>query len=147
MQLRPSGVLAFLFVGLEIAAPARADEAPPPSFFSCNGKKAGDACESDDGPGKCVADTCARLDYSQGSPPRTVKSDCLTCRKQSGPVPADAPVADPRPAPDQPPATVTAGAAPPPASATKSGCRIDADAGAAPLLLLAALAALRRRRR
>lgn len=146
MQIRPLGALLVLAT-LALAAPARADEAPPPSYFSCSGKKVGDACDGEDGPGKCVADRCSRLDYSQGTPPTSVESDCLKCRK-ADPVPADAPVANaPAPTPDQPPATVTAGSAPTAAPAAKSGCRVDPDAGAAPLLLLAAFAALRRRRR
>ena len=132
-----------LLATLALAAPARADEAPPPSYFSCSGKKVGDACDGEDGPGKCVADRCSRLDYSQGTPPTSVESDCLKCRK-ADPLPADAPVA---PTPDQPPATVTAGSAPTAAPAAKSGCRVDADAGPASLLLLAALALVGRRRR
>lgn len=149
MLLRLSGALALL-AALALPAPARADEAPPPSFFSCQGKKAGDACEGDNGPGKCVAEKCSRLDYSQGTPPRAVESDCLKCRSGSGPSPSDAPIAEPAPKPaaaEQPPATATAGSAPTAAPAAKSGCRVDADAGPASLLLLAALALVGRRRR
>lgn len=147
MLLRLSGALALL-AAFALPAPARADEAPPPSFFSCQGKQAGDACEGDNGPGKCVADKCSRLDYSQGTPPRAVESDCLKCRSDSGPSPSDAPIADPKPAPaEQPPPTATAGSAPTAAPAARSGCRVDADAGPASLLLLAALALVGRRRR
>lgn len=125
---------ALLLACLLPAASARADEAPPPSFFACEGKKVGDACDGDDGPGRCAAETCSKLDYSQGTPPGTLHYDCLQCRK-GAPAPSETP-----------PATMTAGAAPTAAPAAKSGCRIDDTGGAAGLLALLALAGLRRRR-
>jgi MYXO-CTERM domain-containing protein len=125
MHLRSATLLVSTLL---LATPARADEAPPPSYFVCSDKKAGDACDGDDGPGTCVAETCSRLDYSQGTPPKSVTYDCLKCRKAAPP-------------PSPPPAAPTP--TPPPAKA--SGCR-GADVGAAPLLLIALFAVRRRRR-
>jgi hypothetical protein len=125
-------VVIILVVGL-FAGSAWADEAPPPSFFACADKSPGDACEGDFGAGVCVASTCSRLDYSKGSPPESVSSDCLKCQRPTPPV-KTAPV-------QSPPA-----AAPAP-EASKGACRIDSGAGAgAPLFLLLALGLVRRRR-
>lgn len=127
-------VVTILVAGLMFAGSARADEAPPPSFFACASKSPGDACEGDFGAGACVASTCSRLDYSKGSPPETVSQDCLKCQPPAPPTPPvqTAPV-------QSPPATSPAPEAP------RSACRIGHGAGA-PVLLLLALATMRRRR-
>lgn len=122
-----------LLATLLLATAARADEAPSPSMFVCEGKKVGDACTSESGPGTCVQSTCSRLDYSRGTPPTTVSRDCLQCQK-SAPPPTP-----PKPEPE--PAATT----PPPAPKASSSCRVD-DNGGAGLLLLLALTAFRRRR-
>ncbi len=119
-----------LLACLLFARTAAADEAPPESYFRCSGKKAGDACDVDGGPGACIAKKCSKLDYSQGTPPQSVEYDCMDCVKG---------------APVTPPPSATAGATPTAAPAAKSGCRVDGgDAGLAALALLA-LAGLRRR--
>lgn len=46
----------------------------------CLDAERGDRC--DEGRGTCEADTCCRLDYSQGTPPGEVCGDCLTCQKR-----------------------------------------------------------------
>lgn len=46
----------------------------------CETKNAGDACNLEGGgSGVCTAATCSRLDYSEGTPPKTVDYDCLRC--------------------------------------------------------------------
>jgi hypothetical protein len=68
-----------MFASLAIANPAFAD-VPPPDTFGCNAKAAGDACQKDDmSAGTCVAETCTKLDYSDGSPPGTIDYPCLVC--------------------------------------------------------------------
>jgi hypothetical protein len=62
-----------------VANPAFAD-VPPPDTFGCNMKAAGDACQKDDmSAGSCAAQTCSKLDYSMGTPPKTVEYACLVC--------------------------------------------------------------------
>lgn len=153
---------SILVACMAFGGPARADEAPPPSYYSCSGKAVGAVCEADEGPGTCVASTCSRLDYSQGTPPRTIQSDCLKCRKGSAapaappvtstvdPPPAAPPVTSKvEPAPAAPP--VTSRVDPPPAAATpgpgpaQSGCQIEGAPGGESLVLLL-LATIRRRR-
>lgn len=126
-------VFTILVAGLMFAGSARADEAPPPSFFVCAGKSPGDACEGDFGAGACVASTCSRLDYSKGSPPETVSRDCLKCQPPTPP--AQSVVTTPAPSP---PATA-------PAPETRGACQIGPGVGA-PFLVLLALAMVRRRR-
>ena len=47
--------------------------------------------------GTCVADTCSRLDYSQGVPPRSVLRDCMRCQA-GAPPPPPPPIVEPAPA-------------------------------------------------
>lgn len=76
-------------VGLVIASlsgvsVARAD-AISPAESACTSKQAGDACDVDSNTrGVCTASKCTRLDYSDGSPPSSVESDCLVCTAGSG---------------------------------------------------------------
>ena len=136
-----------LLATLLLATPARADEGPPPSMFACGGKKAGDACSTDEGPGTCVNSTCSRLDYSKGTPPGVVSSDCLKCQKSAPPeVTAPTPPAPAPPAPRVDASTpAPASPATAPAPQPTSGCRVH-EPGGAELLLLLGLAGLRRRR-
>lgn len=72
------GTLIVLF-SLGISTAALAD-IPPPDTSSCQGKAAGAACVNDRGvDGKCTTQTCSKLDYSDGSPPGSVKYSCLQC--------------------------------------------------------------------
>lgn len=76
---------AAFFLTLALAATSFAD-VPPANTIGCNGKKAGDACQTDDKKsGGCKSSTCSRLDYSQGTPPKSVEYACLTCDPASKP--------------------------------------------------------------
>ncbi len=86
----------------------------------CLSKAEGDACQLDDKAGKCVKSTCSRNDYSGGTPPKRVDTECLLCTPGS----ADAPVAEPVPARIEPPAKAE----------TKSGCASGDAPGSAWLL-------------
>ena len=68
---------------------ARAD-AIPPEQDACTGKAAGNACEDGGKSGTCVNATCTRLDYSRGTPPRSIEVPCVTCDTS-----AARPVSDP----------------------------------------------------
>ncbi|WAS94890.1 MYXO-CTERM sorting domain-containing protein [Nannocystis punicea] len=129
MHLRRWSLACFLLV----PATARADVPPPPSFASCQGASQGEACQLDaGGSGRCAPATCSKLDYSQGSPPRSVEYDCLRCAAQAAA--GDAKVSGSTPA--------TSAESQPPA--VKQGCNVDPTAGM--LGVLVALAGLRRRR-
>lgn len=122
----------FLFaLALTLPSSARADEAPPLENIVCSSNKVGEACEVHGVAGTCVADTCSRLDYSQGVPPRSVLRDCMRC--QVGAPPAPPPPAIVAPAPAAP-------------AASTSGCNIASGTSLAPLLLLLFAPLLGRRR-
>lgn len=133
-SLAPACVGALLSILL--ASPARADLAPldPPEVTACAGKQANDTCDFNNSgkPGTCRATPCNRLDYSKGSPPQVIESQCLDCVAAAEAPPASTPPAGSPPA------------APPPASESAGRCRIDPTS--APLLLLLLAAFLRRRR-
>ncbi|MEZ4449460.1 MAG: MYXO-CTERM sorting domain-containing protein [Nannocystaceae bacterium] len=134
MTIRPA-LLAAL-ASLALSGVAHADEGPPPENIVCGDKKVGDACEVDGAAGTCVADSCTRLDYSNGTPPETVSYECLRCQPGAAPKP------------EAQPAEKSAAEAPKPVE-TKSGCRIDGDDRGAPLGLALGLALVcvgRRRR-
>lgn len=104
---------------------AAADLPPPEENRVCEGKKAGDACSTASlAKGRCVADTCSRLDYSKGSPPDTVSYACQRC----------APASDPPASPTSEPGS------------TKKGCAVDPHEGPTAGLWALALLACRRRR-
>lgn len=125
----------FLFaLALTLPSSARADEAPPLENIVCGSNKAGEACEVQGVAGTCVADTCSRLDYSQGVPPKSVLRDCMRC--QVGAPPAPPPPAIVAPAP----------AAPAAPAASTSGCHVASGTSLAPLLLLLFAPLLGRRR-
>lgn len=76
-------LLASVLAGAREAA---ADLQPPEENMVCSGKKAGDACSTASvAKGRCVADTCSRLDYSKGTPPDTVSYECQRCTPASDP--------------------------------------------------------------
>lgn len=66
--------IALLALAMLFGSVAAADVIPP-EVAACDSLEIGDACDG----GICRNDTCSRLDYSQGSPPRTVTYDCVTC--------------------------------------------------------------------
>ncbi len=130
--------MVLLFASLALPWPARADAPPPLENIVCDGKKVGDICEAEGTRGTCIADTCSRLDYSQGTPPTSVHYDCLRCQPGAA---APAKATEPQPLAAQPPAAVDATAPP----KTTSHCSVGDTTSAAPLLL--GLALLLRRRR
>ncbi len=122
-----SRVLALTLLATVLAGSreAAADLPPPEENMVCNGKKAGDACSTASvAKGRCVADTCSRLDYSQGTPPDTVSYECQRC------TPASDPPASPASAP----------------SPASKGCAIDPASGPATGLWALALLLLGPRR-
>ena len=131
----------FLFaLALTLPSSARADEAPPLENIVCSSNQVGEACEVHGVAGTCVADTCSRLDYSQGVPPRSVLRDCMRCQVGAPPAPPPAIV---EPAPAAPAPAAPAPAAP---AASTSGCNIASGTSLAPLLLLLFAPLLGRRR-
>jgi len=108
------------FATLFAASSALAD-VPPPDTEGCNGKAAGNACETDEAvAGACKDSTCTILDYSMGTPPVSKDVPCLVCDDTLQPT------------------------NPPP----KSGCSIGTtSAGALGIAWLAAVVALKLRRR
>lgn len=51
-----------------------------PDRAACQDKKADESCKVDGKDGICMTTTCSRLDYSQGTPPRSVAYECLVCK-------------------------------------------------------------------
>lgn len=151
------GVLARALVcTLVVSLPSLAAAAEPnPAADACRGKAAGAPCAHDkivqvDGrattkrePGTCQTDQCCALDYSSGTPPKSVCTECLVCK---GGV-----AAPPETGGDthavEPPRAETG--TPPAVEPTKRGCTI-ADGDGAPAsfgLLVAVVAWLRGRGR
>jgi MYXO-CTERM domain-containing protein len=50
-----------------------------PEEDSCRDKPVGTPCGVDGQRGQCQASTCGRLDYSEGSPPKSVEEPCQVC--------------------------------------------------------------------
>jgi hypothetical protein len=152
--------------GLAAAATPPAVGGAGPEEEACSGRAAGDACTLPNRAlGTCKASTCNRLDYSGGSPPKSIEQACVVCQPGgghdgppealgSGGAPDDAGEGgnadDPGDASE--PAAASSGKEPPQSS---SRCSVDPDGGA--LGMLGALGliglyglrgvALRRRRR
>lgn len=136
----PRRALALLVAVAALVAPAlaHADEGPPPENIVCGDKKLGDACEVDGAAGACVSDSCVRLDYSGGTPPETVRYECLRCQPGAA---AKSDAAEKAPASADP--APAAGDVPP----GKGGCSVAGSTEGAPLLLVVTAVALARRRR
>jgi MYXO-CTERM domain-containing protein len=133
-----------------LASPARADQ-PAPERDACNDKRAGDACDvPGGGAGACAEETCYELDYSQGSPPKSVPVACLVCK--AGATPSDGSGTS---GTGTPPDGLGSGSGGTTTDAgddtvpeTKSKCSVDTDGGEGPwwLLALVGLWFARRRR-
>ena len=153
-MLGPRPLLITLTVAcgaLLYAGSARADLPPPEDVQVCDSKKAGDACEAEGASGTCVTESCSRLDYSGGVPPKSVSYDCLRCDtsgiKPSEPKPSE-PEATPSPSPTpevaEAPADSGGDAVP---VESKGACSVAGGSGSSSLgLLLLALVGRRRRR-
>lgn len=149
---------------------------PPPGIEECGGKAVGTPCVTSNPPGTagvCQNTTCTRLDYSQGTPPRSVTEPCVRCLLEGTDAASPATGANPDGSPAVPPGPGTSVDASGPvtspvdgatssasgsdggslstgSSAGKSGCSLANAAfnGPATLLIMAALPlALRRRSR
>lgn len=111
-------------IALVVGGAAASADVISPEEDACRGKPAGTACDAGGKAGHCEASTCGRLDYSQGTPPRSVEEPCQVC------VPGPAKGSER-------------------AGAKGKGCAVEGGQGAAgsALLGLALLALARRRRR
>jgi len=83
-----------IFVGT-----VRADLPPPEDVQVCSTSKVGDACEAEGKSGTCVTQSCSRLDYSGGVPPKSVSYDCLRCDPSGAASPTPEPTPEPSPEP------------------------------------------------
>lgn len=80
ISTRPSWLgSAALVLLLLAAAPATADVISPDEA-ACQGKAEGAACDADGTKGTCQPAECCKLDYSQGTPPKSVCGPCLRCK-------------------------------------------------------------------
>jgi hypothetical protein len=84
-------IAGFALLGLALVfAPRDAAAQPPaagPDEAACEGKASGDACTLINGQaGACGPGTCARLDYSQGSPPKSIEEPCTVCKVGAPPL-------------------------------------------------------------
>jgi len=63
------------------AAPSVGGPSVGPQEEACKDRAVGDACTLPNRQlGTCASSTCNRLDYSQGSPPRSVEEACVVCQ-------------------------------------------------------------------
>lgn len=51
----------------------------PPEVTACEKKAVGDTCAADSKTGTCQQSKCAKLDYSDGTPPTSKEYDCVKC--------------------------------------------------------------------
>lgn len=127
---------------LLVPARSRADLPPPAIQTACDRSTAGAACEHPSGqPAQCVAAKCSKLDYSQGTPPRSIEHDCLQCQPGAAATPDPAPAPAPTSAPTPTPAPEQK--TPP---EVESRCAVDPASGLL-AMLVGVWAAARRRRR
>ncbi len=126
--------LSLATAGLLAPRAAFAD-VPPEESEACEGKATGQPCTLRGQAGSCQPGKCSRLDYSQGTPPAVVESDCVRCTTD--------PAANPGPGATSPDAS--AKTEPPPVSGGR--CSFVGDGAGVSLALLVVLGiALRRRR-
>ena len=130
-------------------------EEKDPAVEACAGKSEGAPCATqrpikDEGadlrfrsePGTCQPEQCCELDYSQGSPPKSVCAACLAC-KAGGPPAPGTDDGKSEGGPEVEPPQASAGDEPPATSPGKKGCAIGGDPAGLGLVLL--VLALRRR--
>lgn len=151
--MRPLLFASLAAVVLSITPPAAADEKDP-RVEACAGKSEGTTCVAkqpvkEDGkdlrfrdePGTCQAEQCCELDYSSGSPPKSVCAACLSC-KPGAPLP---PPGDGKSEGGDVEAPRTSdGDEPPPTSPGKKGCAIGEPSSAFAWLVVLGLAWRRR---
>lgn len=84
-------IARFALLALALVFASRDAAAQPPAAgpdeAACEGKASGDACTLINGQaGACGPGTCARLDYSQGSPPKSIEEPCTVCKVGAPPL-------------------------------------------------------------
>ena len=151
--MRPFAIASTVALALSITGSAAAEEKDP-RVEACAAKSEGATCAAKtpvkeegkdlrfrDEPGTCQAEECCELDYSQGSPPKSVCAACLSCKPGAAlPPPADGGNAD---GGEVEPPRSSGGDEPPATSPGKKGCAIG---GPTASLGVFALLAIRRRR-
>lgn len=151
MRIFASFVVAIAIAPFGIASAKEKD----PAVEACTGKADGAPCATqrpvkEEGadlsfrnePGTCQAEECCELDYSQGSPPKSVCAPCLACKPGGPAAPAtDDGKSDGGPEVEAP--RSSAGDEPPATSPGKKGCSIANEPAGLGLVLL--VLALRRR--
>ncbi len=132
-----------LFLTLLLAVHPASADVPPPNRAQCDGKVAGEACQTEAGTaGACTASTCSRLDYSHGTPPGSVDYACTLCVEGGDVTVSTTP---PSSAPgERPPSSATA---PSPVPADEPLCGLATGAEATFGLTVLAMSALFGRRR
>ena len=128
-----------------------------PAVEACTGKAEGSVCATqrpvkEEGadlrfrnePGTCQPEECCELDYSQGSPPKSVCAACLSCKPGAAlPPPADGGNAD---GGEVEPPRSSGGDEPPATSPGKKGCAIGGTNTPFGMLALLVIAGLSRAR-
>jgi hypothetical protein len=121
-----------------------------PEAEACAGKAVDEPCALPSGQaGGCRASKCNELDYSQGTPPRSVEVDCVVC--VAGAAATEPPTSDAAPADagDPPPVTPTPSTSAADAPATeppRSDAHCAASSASGGLAWLLAPGLIRRRR-
>jgi hypothetical protein len=146
-----------LFFAITTSRTALADEKDP-RVEACTGKSEGAPCAAKkpvkeegkdlrfvDEPGTCQSEQCCELDYSGGSPPKSVCAPCLSC-KPGGPA---LPKSDGGESggPEVEPPSASAGDEPPATAPGKKGCALGGGASWFGLLGLAIAGRARARAR
>ncbi len=152
--VRPLLIATVASFVLSIAGSAAGEEKDP-RVEACAGKSDGATCVAKhpvkeegkdlrfrDEPGTCQPEECCELDYSQGSPPKSVCAACLSCKPGAPlPPPGDG-KAD---GGDVEPPRTSDGEEPPPTSPGKKGCAVGESGAPFGALVLLVLAAINRR--
>ncbi|CAK0756224.1 hypothetical protein CCP4SC76_2740004 [Gammaproteobacteria bacterium] len=53
---------------------------PPRGEQECHEKQPGEKCRMDNGSGVCTKTMCGKLDYRNGTPPKSIKVPCVICQ-------------------------------------------------------------------
>lgn len=120
-----------------LAPQIAAADVPPEESEACEGKAAGQPCTLRGQAGSCQPGKCSRLDYSRGTPPEVVESDCIRCTTDgaANPGPSSATSAD----------ASSTKTEPPPVSGSR--CSFVGEGAGLSLALFSTLGLVLRRRR
>jgi hypothetical protein len=134
-----------LFLTLLLAVHPASADVPPPNRAQCDGKVAGEACQTEAGTaGACAASTCSRLDYSHGTPPGSVDYACTLCVEGGDVTVSSTP---PTSGSGEAPASSATPPSPSPSPADEPRCGLATGAEASFGLTVLAMSALFGRRR